>query len=192
MSAIAIDDLTKSYGHIRALTGVSFEIQKGEVIGLLGPNGAGKTTLMKILTGYLEPDGGSAKIHGVDVVQDPIGAQRRIGYLPESAPVYREMLVQEYLEMMASLRGVAAATAATAWPWYSAFSRAITLRLRSPLSISASPLATSPLGSARKSSAVTTASTPGSASAALASMPRMRACACGLRSTRPQTMPGSV
>ncbi len=106
MSAIAIEKLAKSYGNIRALTGVSFEIQKGEVIGLLGPNGAGKTTLMKILTGYLEPDGGTAKIHGIDVVEDPIGAQRRIGYLPESAPVYREMLVQEYLEMMAAIREI--------------------------------------------------------------------------------------
>ena len=106
MTAIATENLTKSYGPIRALSGVSFEIQKGEVIGLLGPNGAGKTTLMKILTGYLEPDGGSAKIHGIDVTVNPIGAQRRIGYLPESAPLYREMLVQEYLEMMAAIREV--------------------------------------------------------------------------------------
>jgi ABC-2 type transport system ATP-binding protein len=106
MSAIAIQGLSKSYGHIRALAGVSFEIAQGEVIGLLGPNGAGKTTLMKILTGYLEPDGGDVKIHGIDVVGDPIAAQQRIGYLPESAPVYREMLVQEYLDMMAAMRGV--------------------------------------------------------------------------------------
>jgi len=106
MSAIAIDNLSKSYGHIRALTGVSFGVDKGEVIGLLGPNGAGKTTLMKILTGYLEPDGGVVRIHGIDVVDDPTGAQRRIGYLPESAPLYGEMLVQEYLEMMAAMRGV--------------------------------------------------------------------------------------
>src|SRR5689334_20914946 len=106
MSAISIDRLSKSYGHIRALAGVSMEIEKGEVIGLLGPNGAGKTTLMKILTGYLEPDGGHCKVHGIDVVVDPINAQKKIGYLPESAPLYREMLVQEYLEMMAGMRGV--------------------------------------------------------------------------------------
>jgi ABC-2 type transport system ATP-binding protein len=87
---------------------VSFSIAPGEVIGLLGPNGAGKTTLMKILTGYLEPDAGDVKVHGIDVVADPIAAQRRIGYLPESAPLYGEMLVQDYLEMMAALRGVAA------------------------------------------------------------------------------------
>ena len=106
MPAIAISKLSKAYGNIRALADVSFEVSPGEVIGLLGPNGAGKTTLMKILTGYLEPDDGDVRIHGTDVVADPIAAQRRIGYLPESAPLYGEMLVQEYLEMMAALRGV--------------------------------------------------------------------------------------
>ena len=107
MEAIAIDKLSKSYGRIQALSGVSFKIEPGEVIGLLGPNGAGKTTLMKILTGYLEPDEGDVRVHGIDVVTDPLAAQRRIGYLPESAPLYSEMLVQEYLEMMAAMRGVA-------------------------------------------------------------------------------------
>jgi ABC-2 type transport system ATP-binding protein len=86
---------------------VSFKIEPGDVIGLLGPNGAGKTTLMKILTGYLEPDSGDVRVHGIDVVANPLAAQRRIGYLPESAPLYGEMLVQEYLEMMAAMRGVA-------------------------------------------------------------------------------------
>jgi len=107
MEAIAIEKLSKSYGRIQALSEVGFKISPGEVIGLLGPNGAGKTTLMKILTGYLEPDGGTVKVHGIDVVTNPLAAQRRIGYLPESAPLYGEMLVQEYLEMMAAMRGVA-------------------------------------------------------------------------------------
>ena len=106
MEAIRVRELSKSYGRIRALADVGFEVQPGEVIGLLGPNGAGKTTLMKILTGYLEPETGSVQIGGVDVAEDPIAAQRRIGYLPESAPVYGDMLVQEYLEMMAAMRGV--------------------------------------------------------------------------------------
>ncbi len=108
MAAIAIEHLSKAYGRIRALSNISFEIAPGEVIGLLGPNGAGKTTLMKILTGYLEPDAGDVRIHGIDVLADPLAAQRRIGYLPESAPLYGEMLVQEYLEMMAAMRGVPA------------------------------------------------------------------------------------
>jgi len=106
MSAIAIEDLSKSYGRIQALSKVTLAIEPGEVIGLLGPNGAGKTTLMKILTGYLEPDEGTVRVHGGDVVADPIAAQRRIGYLPENAPLYGEMLVQEYLEMIAAMRGV--------------------------------------------------------------------------------------
>ncbi|MCX5745111.1 MAG: Gldg family protein [Proteobacteria bacterium] len=106
MKAIAIDKLSKSYERIRALAKVRFEVEPGEVIGLLGPNGAGKTTLMKILTGYIEPDEGEVRVHGIDVLADPIAAQRRIGYLPESAPLYPEMLVQEYLDMMAAMRGV--------------------------------------------------------------------------------------
>jgi ABC-2 type transport system ATP-binding protein len=107
MDAIAIENLTKNYGRIQALNGVSFQIQPGEVIGLLGPNGAGKTTLMKILTGYLAPDAGEVRVHGIDMLERALDAQRRIGYLPESAPLYGEMLVQEYLEMMAAMRGVA-------------------------------------------------------------------------------------
>jgi len=107
MSAIEIEHLSKSYGRIRALEDVSFKVEPGEVIGLLGPNGAGKTTLMKILTGYLEPDGGEVRVHGIDVVADPLAAQRRIGYLPESAPLYSEMIVQDYLDTMAAMRGVA-------------------------------------------------------------------------------------
>ncbi len=106
MKAIEATELSKSYGSVRALDHVSFSVEKGEVIGLLGPNGAGKTTLMKILTGYLEPDEGTARLRDIDVVSDPLGVQRRIGYLPESAPLYGEMTVQEYLIMMAELRDI--------------------------------------------------------------------------------------
>jgi ABC-2 type transport system ATP-binding protein len=106
MKAIETRELSKSYGSVVALRGVSFSVDRGEVIGLLGPNGAGKTTLMKILTGYMQPDAGEARIVGADVVERPLEVQSRIGYLPESAPLYAEMAVQEYLEMMAELRGV--------------------------------------------------------------------------------------
>jgi ABC-2 type transport system ATP-binding protein len=89
-----------------AVDKVSTTIEKGEIVGLLGHNGAGKTTLMKMLTGFLEPTGGTVTVGGLDVVNDRIGVQRQIGYLPENAPLYPEMLVHEYLVMMAELRGL--------------------------------------------------------------------------------------
>jgi ABC-2 type transport system ATP-binding protein len=107
MKAIEAKGLSKSYGDVVALRDVSFSIEKGEIIGLLGPNGAGKTTLMKILTGYMQADEGEATVAGIDVAADPLGVQARIGYLPESAPLYRDMTVQEYLIMMAELRQLA-------------------------------------------------------------------------------------
>ncbi len=106
MSLIEVRDLTKNYGSVHALKGISFSIEKGEIIGLLGPNGAGKTTTMKILTGFLQPSEGTATIGGHDVVDDPISVQRVMGYLPENAPLYLDMAVQEYLLMMAELRGL--------------------------------------------------------------------------------------
>ena len=106
MNAIKTRDISKRYGSIQALENITFEVGKGEVIGLLGPNGAGKTTLMKILTGFLQPDAGDAQVAGIDVIEDPLAAQKRIGYLPESAPLYREMAVQEYLQMVAALRAI--------------------------------------------------------------------------------------
>jgi ABC-2 type transport system ATP-binding protein len=108
---IELHDLRKSYGDVEALKGISTSIQRGEVVGLLGPNGAGKTTAMKILVGYLVPTSGRARVAGFDVVDEPIEVQRRIGYLPENAPVYGEMLVQEYLWFIAEMRGLDRGTA---------------------------------------------------------------------------------
>ncbi len=103
---IRVTDLHKRYGRTHAVKGVSFEVNRGEIVGLLGHNGAGKSTVMKIITGYLEPGEGSVTVGGLDVISDRIGVQRLIGYMPESSPLYPEMLVQEYLLMMAELRGV--------------------------------------------------------------------------------------
>lgn len=103
---IEVHNLSKSYGDIEALKDVSFSIRRGEIVGLLGPNGAGKTTLMKILTGYLQPDEGEARIGGLDVLEQRLEVQKKIGYLPENAPLYHDLTVQSYLQMMAALRQI--------------------------------------------------------------------------------------
>lgn len=103
---IEVQDLGKSYGPYEALRHVTFDVQKGEVLGFLGPNGAGKTTTMRILTGYMPPSSGTARIAGFDVFDDSIQVRKRIGYLPESVPLYTEMSVWDYLDFAARLRGV--------------------------------------------------------------------------------------
>jgi ABC-2 type transport system ATP-binding protein len=103
---IDVKDVSKSYGAVQALAGVSFYVEPGQIIGLLGPNGAGKTTLMKILTGYLQPSHGSVAVDGLDVLTHALEVQERIGYLPENAPLYPELSVQSYLQMVAELRKV--------------------------------------------------------------------------------------
>ncbi len=103
---IEVDRLSKNYGFATALKGISFHVQRGEVIGFLGPNGAGKSTTMKILTGYLLPSGGRATVDGLDIVRDSLEVRRRIGYLPESTPLYGEMRVDDYLRFCAEIRGV--------------------------------------------------------------------------------------
>ena len=103
---IDVTDLTKSYGPIEALRGVTFHVAPGEIVGLLGPNGAGKTTAIKILTGYLQPDGGTVYVNDLDVLTHTREVQADIGYLPESAPLYPELSVQAYLKMMAELRQI--------------------------------------------------------------------------------------
>lgn len=101
---IEIDGLCKRYGNVEALRGVSTTIARGEIVGLLGPNGAGKTTTMKILVGFLLPSSGSARVAGFDVVEQPLEVQKRIGYLPENAPLYPDMLVLDYLRFMGEMR----------------------------------------------------------------------------------------
>lgn len=99
-------DLTKYYGDLAAIQDVSFRVEKGEIVGFLGPNAAGKTTTMRILTGFMPPSAGSAKIAGYDVVEHSLQARRHVGYLPENVPLYNEMTVRGYLAFMAQLRGV--------------------------------------------------------------------------------------
>ncbi len=102
---INVHNITKRYGAIEALRGVSFSIEPGEIVGLLGPNGAGKSTAIKIITGFLHPDDGWVEIDGKGVLSDLRAAQARIGYLSENTPLYPELSVQGYLMMIADLRG---------------------------------------------------------------------------------------
>ena len=108
MSDVMIEaqGLTKRYGHHRALDNATFSVRKGEVLGFLGPNGAGKSTTMRILTCFIAPSAGSARVNGCDIWGDPIGVRSAIGYLPESTPLYREMLTLEYLQFVASMRNL--------------------------------------------------------------------------------------
>ncbi len=101
---ISTTNLTKDYGARRAIDNLTFEAKQGEVVGFLGPNGAGKTTTMRILAGYMPPTFGSAQIAGFDVVEESIEVRRRVGYLPETVPLYSDMTVFDYLKFMADLR----------------------------------------------------------------------------------------
>lgn len=103
---IQASSLTKSFGGVQALDEVDFEVHKGEVVGFLGPNGAGKSTTMRILTCFISPTSGGAKVHGFDVFDDPLEVRRKIGYLPQRAPLYPEMNVWEYLEFTSRVRGL--------------------------------------------------------------------------------------
>jgi ABC-2 type transport system ATP-binding protein len=103
---IKVEGLTKRYARHVAVDNISFEVQKGEIVGFLGPNGAGKTTTMRVLTCFLPPTSGTAQVAGFDVLEQPMEVKRRIGYLPESPPLYPEMEVIEYLEFVGRLKGV--------------------------------------------------------------------------------------
>ena len=106
---IKAQNLTMRYGPVTALDRVSFEVKKGEIVGLLGPNGAGKSTTMKILTTYLYPTEGTAQVGGIDVLEDPLGVRKIIGYLPEILPLYMDMEVRTYLDFVGKARGLGGA-----------------------------------------------------------------------------------
>lgn len=106
MPMIEVKNLTKRYQDRVAVDNLSFSVGEGEILGFLGPNGAGKSTTMKILTGFLPPSEGTAKIGGFDVFEDPMEVKRRVGYLPEAPPLYPEMTVKGYLTFVASIKGV--------------------------------------------------------------------------------------
>lgn len=105
---IEVQHLTKRYGRVTAVDDVSFRVERGEILGFLGPNGAGKTTTMRILTGYMPATDGRATVAGYDIFDKPIEAKRRIGYLPETPPLYPDMTVREYLDFVARIKGVPA------------------------------------------------------------------------------------
>ena len=106
---IEIRNLTKYFGSKKAVDNISFTVKKGEILGFLGPNGAGKSTTMRMITGFIPPSGGTAVISGFDITSDPISARKRIGYLPENAPVYPDMAVTAYLTFCAEIRGFSGA-----------------------------------------------------------------------------------
>lgn len=106
---ISVENLSKSFGSIKAVDDLSFTTQKGEVVGLLGPNGAGKTTTMRLMTGFLSPDSGVVRIGDISVEESTSEAQRSIGYLPENNPLYQDMLVAEFLSLSADLKNIPAA-----------------------------------------------------------------------------------
>lgn len=103
---INVHEVSKYYGDFQAVKEVSFSINQGEITGLLGPNGAGKTTTLRMLTGYLKPDGGAITIDEMDALDHPVATKKMIGYLPESAPLYDDMVVLDYLAYVAQVRGV--------------------------------------------------------------------------------------
>jgi ABC-2 type transport system ATP-binding protein len=105
---IEVENLTKRYGRNTAVDGISFRVEKGEILGFLGPNGAGKTTTMRILTCYLPATEGTARVAGHDVFQEPLEVKRRVGYIPETPPLYPDMSVQDFLTFCAKIKGVPA------------------------------------------------------------------------------------
>ena len=109
ISMIKVEGLTKRYARNVAVDNISFEVEKGGIVGFLGPNGAGKTTTMRVLTCFLPPTSGSVSVAGYDVLEHPLEVKKRIGYLPETPPLYPEMEVKEYLTFVGRLKGISSA-----------------------------------------------------------------------------------
>ena len=105
--SIEVKNLLKVYGEQKAVNNISFKVNKGEIVGFLGPNGAGKSTTMKIITGYLQQDGGDAFVSDINVSKEPLVTKRKVGYLPESNALYYDMYVREYLAFIAEVHGIA-------------------------------------------------------------------------------------
>ena len=103
---IQVQNVSKHYGELVAVDNISFQLEKGDVLGFLGPNGAGKTTTMRIITGYMPPTKGSVYIADIDVFEDPQAAKSHIGYLPENPPLYEDMVVRDYLDFVADIKQV--------------------------------------------------------------------------------------
>ncbi len=103
---IEVSHVSRNFGDFRAVNDVSFSIPTGQIVGLLGPNGAGKTTTMRMITGFLAPSSGTITIDGIDIAENPVAGKRKIGYMPESAPLYGDMIVEDYLKYIAQMQGV--------------------------------------------------------------------------------------
>src|SRR5208283_3967380 len=103
-----VSHLVKTFGPLRAVDDLTFQVKRGEIVGLLGPNGAGKSTTMKVLTAYLLADEGAVTVAGIAIDANPVEVRKHIGYLPENAPLYSEMRVRDYLQFIARVRGLSA------------------------------------------------------------------------------------
>lgn len=103
---IEVSHVSRNFGDFRAVNDVSFSIPTGQIVGLLGPNGAGKTTTMRMITGFLAPSSGTITIDGINIAENPVAGKRKIGYMPESAPLYGDMIVEDYLKYIAQMQGV--------------------------------------------------------------------------------------
>ena len=103
---LEVKDLNKKFGEVHAVKNLSFEVKKGEILGFLGPNGAGQTTTMRIITCYIPASSGTIKVSGMDTVENDLEVRKKIGYLPESTPLYNDMLVKDYLQFVGEIRGM--------------------------------------------------------------------------------------